>query len=242
MLVAQEDSSSVAVKLGVVYLGTVCGKHKYTLLEEADIEFVKKHSLEASVEIDRDGIGACVYAVVKSANDGTIRYFHRMLWIEHYRHIPQGCTVVHKNGITVDNRLSNLELVQIDPISKERTKTRISSEEEERRSRSGDIYRLALSRLPSFTSDQRPVSDKCLMFDADGIEVQRIYPTFPFYECRNAACCTIEDPTLKFKEFCPHCSDARYCSKACMEQDKKRHQKECSRRGRPQAMSILCVR
>lgn len=41
-------------------------QHKYTLLEEADIDFVKKHTLEAKVEIDRDGTGACVYAVVKT--------------------------------------------------------------------------------------------------------------------------------------------------------------------------------
>eukprot|EP00040_Diaphanoeca_grandis_P015055 m.76606 g.76606 ORF g.76606 m.76606 type:complete len:243 (-) comp24919_c0_seq1:459-1187(-) len=242
MLVAAEDTTSVAVKLGVVYLGTVCGKHKYTLLEEADIDFVRKHSLEANVEVDPNGTEACVYAVVKNAIDGSVRYFHKMLWLEHERNIPQGCSIVHKNGISVDNRLSNLELVQIDPVSGARARTQISSEEVERRSRSGDIYRLALSRLPSFDT-VRPVNDKSLMYDADGIEVQEIHPTFPFYECRNAACCSTEDPTNGFRDVCSHCPDARYCSRSCLEQDKKRHQRECVRRTRPQALrSVTCVR
>ena len=47
-------------------------QHKYTLLEEADIDFVRKHTLEAKVEIDRDGTGACVYAVVKSKTDASV--------------------------------------------------------------------------------------------------------------------------------------------------------------------------
>jgi len=243
MLVAAEDHSSVAVKLGVVYLGSVRGKHKYTLLEEADIEFVRKHSLEANIEVDPNGTEACVYAVVNNRVDGSLQYFHKMLWIERYRHIPQGCCVVHKNGITVDNRLSNLELVQIDPISGAKARSQISSEEEERRSRSGDIYRLALSRLPSFDNVKQQVSDKCLMYNADGMEVNFMHPTFPFYECRNAACCSTEDPTLGFCESCSHCSDARYCSRGCLEQDKKRHQRECSRRTRPPtAATVSCVR
>lgn len=41
------------------------------------------------------------------------QYFHNMLWINHFRTIPEDCVVVHKNGITVDNRLINLELVEV---------------------------------------------------------------------------------------------------------------------------------
>ena len=48
-----------------------------------------------------------------SETGGTIQqYFHNMLWLQHFRSIPEDCVVVHKNGITVDNRLVNLELVR----------------------------------------------------------------------------------------------------------------------------------
>lgn len=245
MLVTPEDNSAVAVKLGVVWLGTVCGKHKYTLLEEADIDFVRKHTLEAKVEIDRDGTGACVYAVVKSKTDASVSYFHKMLWLNRYNNIPVNCVVVHKNGITVDNRLSNFELAQIDPVLRVPNLPQISPEEEERRARSGDIYRLALSRLPSF--DTRPaISDRCLMVDGDGVEINQVQPDFPFYECRYAACCEVEDQHKPFV-FCPTCSDAKYCSTACLELDSKRHRRECLRVPRSPSRtaissSVVCVR
>ena len=69
------------------------------------------------------------------------RYFHKMLWLNRYGIIPVDCVVVHKNGITVDNRLSNFELAQIDPVLRVPNLPQISPEEEERRARSGDIYR-----------------------------------------------------------------------------------------------------
>lgn len=245
MLVTPDDNTSVAVKLGVVYLGTVCGKHKYTLLEEDDIEFVRKHTLEARVEIDRDGTGACVYAVAKSKNDGTVSYFHRMLWINRYRHIPANCVVVHKNGITVDNRLSNLELLEIDPVMKVPSAPAISPEEVERRAQSGDIYRLAISRLPSFDTRHQMIGDRCLMMDADGTELHHIHPDLPFYECRSAACCEVEDPSKPFVR-CTLCNEAKYCSIICRELDSKRHKRECLRRHMPDAdasgQCASCVR
>ena len=64
-----------------------------------------------------------------------------MLWLNRYGIIPVDCVVVHKNGITVDNRLSNFELAQIDPVLRVPNLPQISPEEEERRARSGDIYR-----------------------------------------------------------------------------------------------------
>lgn len=92
-----QQGAAVAVKLGVVYLGTVYGKPKYTLLDEADIEFARKHVLEAKLEIDRDGSGSCVYAVVKTTDEGTgdvvTQYFHDMLWRSHFRSIPHECIV-----------------------------------------------------------------------------------------------------------------------------------------------------
>ena len=71
-----------------------------------------------------------------------------MLWLNRYNIIPVDCVVVHKNGITVDNRLSNLELAQIDPVLRVPNLPQISAEEEERRARSGDIYRTFVARTP----------------------------------------------------------------------------------------------
>ena len=66
------------------------------------------------------------------------------------------------------------------------------------------------------------------MVDGDGVEIHQVQPDFPFYECRNAACCEVEDQHTPFV-YCPTCSDAKYCSTACLELDSKRHERECLR-------------
>eukprot|EP00037_Helgoeca_nana_P019451 m.189980 g.189980 ORF g.189980 m.189980 type:complete len:244 (-) comp24872_c0_seq5:4961-5692(-) len=215
---------SVAVKLGVVYLGNIGGKDKYTLLEEDDIDFVRRYTLEAKLEIDRDGRGAKVFAVAQTEDSETggpiTQYFHNMLWINHFRTIPEDCVVVHKNGITVDNRLINLELVEVDLITRMPATRPLSAEESDQRARGGDLYKMALSRLPSF--ENHPLRHKTVWVDADGMEVTDS-ETNPFYECRNPGCCTFEEYPGCFHY---RCGNLRYCCDPCLEADNKRLKRE----------------
>jgi len=73
----------VEVKLGVVYLGSVCGKHKYTLLEEEDVSFARKFVLEAILDVATDGTGAAVFVTCKSgtgADQSTVQYSKVAEW------------------------------------------------------------------------------------------------------------------------------------------------------------------
>eukprot|EP00038_Savillea_parva_P030932 m.81595 g.81595 ORF g.81595 m.81595 type:complete len:242 (+) comp9416_c0_seq1:234-959(+) len=216
------DGGAVAVKLGVVYLGNVGGKDKYTLLEEGDIDFVRRFTLEAKLEVDRDGRGAKVFAVAQHTEEeeNVTQYFHNMLWIKHFRSIPEDCMVVHKNGITVDNRLVNLELVEIDPVTSLPAPRILSADELDSRARGGDLYRLALSRLPSF--ENHPLRHKSVWMDADGMEVTDS-ETNPFYECRNPSCCTFEEYPGCFQY---RCGNLRYCCDTCLDADNKRLKRE----------------
>lgn len=206
------------VKLGVVYLGPVCGKHKYTLLEEEDIEYARQFTLQAVLKIDRNGTGACIYVTARKLGESP-EYFHNLLWTNRFGYIQPGCRVAHRNGITVDNRVSNLELVpntgpDIPP----------APDHTERRRQGSELYRLALAELPSFGSRIERYSRT---INADGEEHQGAGANIPFYECRSAACCTLEYNGVTFVQ-CPHCKEARYCSVQCMEDDKRVHSKECT--------------
>lgn len=48
----------------------------------------------------------------------------------------------------------------------------LSAEERDRRARGGDLYKLALSRLPSF--ENHPLRNKNVWVDADGMEVKLV--------------------------------------------------------------------
>lgn len=105
------------LKLGIVRLGRAAGKTKYTLLDERDICLVHEYTFEARTEIDRNGCGATVYAYAYLYDQGrhTGDYVQDILWRRHRGGVAPGFKVVHKNGVSVDNRLDNLEVVQDTP-------------------------------------------------------------------------------------------------------------------------------
>lgn len=89
---------------------------KYSLLDERDISLVHEYTFEARTEVDRNGCGASIfaYAFHFDAEKGKVgKYVQDVLWERHCGSVAPGHRVVHKNGISVDNRLENLILVPI---------------------------------------------------------------------------------------------------------------------------------
>ncbi|CAG2101991.1 unnamed protein product [Medioppia subpectinata] len=123
----------VGVKLGIVRLGRAAGKLKYTLLDEHDIVLAREYSFElkytlldehdivlareysfeARLEIDRNGNGAVIfaYAFTNGRRRSSARYLQDVIWESHYGPIPDRMRVVHRNYISMDNRLDNLCVV-----------------------------------------------------------------------------------------------------------------------------------
>jgi len=105
------------LKLGIVRLGRAAGKTKYTLLDERDICLVHEYTFEARTEIDKNGCGATVYAYAYKYDSGrhTGTYVQQILWERHRGGVAPGFKVTHKNGVSVDNRLDNLQVVPDTP-------------------------------------------------------------------------------------------------------------------------------
>eukprot|EP00051_Salpingoeca_urceolata_P032295 m.15114 g.15114 ORF g.15114 m.15114 type:complete len:249 (-) comp4963_c0_seq1:207-953(-) len=234
-----------AVKLGVVYLGLVCGKHKYTLLDEKDIAFVRQFTLHARVVIDPDGTGAHVYATAKPlVDDGAPQssspeLFHEALWKNHFGQIEPGCKVVHKNGITVDNRLTNLAIVPSDTPTdvSARLSDSLFFESQDSLTRSVELYSIALSRLPPF--DGRPVPSNT----DEGVngEDEAQPDASSLFECQRPACCNIQ-ALCDEHVACSGCDGAWYCSAECLRLDTTRHQGECQARRMDCLAEVVCSR
>ena len=86
---------------------------KYALLDERDISLVHEYAFEARTEIDKNGCGATIFAYAYRYETGRSSgtYVQDILWERHCGPIEDGYRVVHKNCISVDNRLENLMLV-----------------------------------------------------------------------------------------------------------------------------------
>jgi len=110
---ANSPSSRSGLKLGIVRLGRAGGKTKYALLDERDIGLVHQYAFEARTEIDKNGCGATIFAYAYKYENGRSSgiYVQDLLWERHCGDIEPGFRVVHKNCISVDNRLENLMLV-----------------------------------------------------------------------------------------------------------------------------------
>lgn len=199
------------IKLGIVHLGPAAGKFKYTLFDKEDIDIVQEMWFEAYVDIDRNGEGVCVYALVskyeKRKSPG--RYMHELLWEKHFGGIAPGFKVIHKNGITVDNRLENLALFPKDTPYKKNSNFNPKD----------SLYWAAIEEIPY---EIVPTHTKLLSPN----EETTFSDDERFYECHYLPCTNMEQ-TLQEFSICSRCQMTRYCSPQCQGKDWPWHKPHC---------------
>lgn len=229
-------------KLGIVRLGRAAGKVKYALLDEGDISLVTQYAFEARVEVDQDGTGARVYAYVFNINSGrnSGQYLHEVIWEKHNGGIAPGWKVIHKNNVTVDNRLENLCLVPSNFKPKPCPDVEISN----KYSKDQSLYWMAVQQLHALDPlhqhmfETTPVFTQLLDRNGDPVcEEVAISESscVLFYECHYPPCTNMEKHVREFN-ICGRCQTVRYCGVGCQQKDWPVHKQFCQERWRPKVV------
>ncbi|XP_065067751.1 zinc finger MYND domain-containing protein 19-like isoform X2 [Rhopilema esculentum] len=214
----------------IVYIGKAAGKHKYSLIDEEDIPMVKRFRFEAKLDYDKNGNGAKVYAIaydrLKEKHHGC--YVHNYVWQKRCGNIAPGFRINHKNGVTVDNRLQNLELIPAAslPCSSKENDVAISIQESHNWSLEDTLYWKAISQIPAINLEDVLLHQPSSIINSDGeILGSEGEPSF-FYECHYTPCCRIERELNDFR-ICGRCKQVRYCGPSCQEKDWPTHKPVC---------------
>lgn len=214
-------------KLGIVRLGRTAGKVKYALLDERDISLVENHAFEARMEVDPDGNGAMIYAYTHNIHRSkcTAQPLHNFLWERHCGGIAPRWKVIHKNGVTVDNRMENLALVPENsvPYFEEQPSTKSNREQ--------SLYWLAVQQLQEEPLDCpiEPFYHKVYNGNGDSISED---DNSMYYECHYPPCTNMEKQIREFS-ICGRCQEVRYCGIYCQQKDWPTHKRYCRERLRP---------
>jgi len=241
MKITREDlrQDTQGLKLGIVRLGKAAGKTKYSLLDERDIGLVHRYTFEARTEVDKNGGGARIFAFCYVYERGrqSGQYVHNMLWERHCGGIAPGFRVIHKNCITIDNRLDNLALVP------EQLADRWCSHSTHSCSQPGkagslssslesSLYWVAIHQLPYDPADELCETAVLRYYNNDGEIVEEEDDSFCYYECRYAPCIGMEKELREFS-ICGRCQEARYCGPGCQQKDWANHKRVCREKRRP---------
>ena len=167
---------------------------KYTILDERDIGLVHQYTFEPRLDVDRNGHGAKIFAVCyiyeKGRESGVL--VQDLLWERHHGGIAPGFSVIHKNCVTVDNRMENLILVpslmvsswcrhphhstDILPPTDTKDGTRPDPET--------SLYFMAMQQLPFDPADEYVESLVLRYYDEQGQLVEEEDDSQCYYECR----------------------------------------------------------
>ncbi|KAL5011307.1 hypothetical protein ScPMuIL_009858 [Solemya velum] len=215
-------------KLGIVRLGRAAGKVKYALLDERDISLVENYAFEARMDVDKDGNGAKLYAYAYDVNKGrnSGQYLQDLLWEKHCGGVAPGWKVVHRNGVTVDNRLENLIIVSDGLVDKH------IDQPSNKANREQSLYWIAVQQLQIDPLEQHfPDHIYNKYYNCNGEIIEKEEDNCVYYECHYPPCTNIEKEIREFS-ICGRCQDVRYCGTYCQQKDWPIHKRHCRDRRR----------
>lgn len=209
----------------VIPLGRICGKMKYALVDDDSIKDGYKYQVK--LEIDQNGSGARIMAWafnrIQCKTLGV--YLHELIWSLHGGSISPRCAVVHKNGLTMDNRLSNLAVICTDTEIREEIKQwNRDPHVQQTRKEYWDIIEQVSNSPSMFQFSFRSSSNR--FYGANGDNACAEESDTVFYECHNPPCCRMEKFLCQFN-VCGQCGVVRYCSVRCQELNWLAHKRFC---------------